>query len=94
MHLPGSQGGFDMARGGLDLGPGVPGGHLALLRQDRRTVEPGGAGGGPSIARPLQGHLQHPLIIQPTPHGMLTLFRPSFFQINFYRGIIKETKNN
>ena len=75
LHLSGSQGGVDLARGGLDLGPGVPGGHLALLRKDRRAVEPGGAGGSPSSARPLQGHLQHPLILQPTPHGEWTLFR-------------------
>ena len=71
--LSGSQGGVDVARGGLDLGPGVPGGDLALLCQNRRAVEPGGAGIGPSSARPLQGHLQHPLILQPTPHGEWTL---------------------
>ena len=75
LHLSGSQGGVDLARGGLDLGPGVPGGDLALLCKDRRAVEPGGAGGSPSSARPLQGHLQHPLILQPTPHGEWTLFR-------------------
>ena len=79
LHLSGSQGGVDVARGGLDLGPGVPGGDLALLRQNRRAVEPGGAGGGPSSARPLQGHLQHPLILQPTPHGEWRLFRQSLF---------------
>ena len=79
LNLSGSQGGVDVARGGLDLGPGVPGGDLALLRQNRRAVEPGGAGGGPSSARTLQGHLQHPLILQPTPHGEWTLFKPSLF---------------
>ena len=73
LNLSGSQGGVDVARGGLDLGPGVPGGDLALLRQDRRAVEPGGAGGGPSNTRALQGHLQYPLILQPTPHGECAL---------------------